>query len=112
MNKIAQASLTIEEIVRQEHLQEISKLHSQLTTLKSETVKCLTIVQIADVTGGAELKGVIVNLESQLQFEHTTCETDKWWYKGIIGEMTKRHQDSSLQCSMIKQRLSEKNAQV
>lgn len=58
------------------------------------------------------MKGVIANLESQLEFEHTTRETDKWWYKGILDEMTKRHQDSSLQRTMIKQRLSKKDAQV
>lgn len=78
-NQIAQASLTVEEVVRQEYLQEIAKLHAKLIALKLETVKGLTTIQTTNVIGQAELKGVITNLESQLQFEHTTRKMDKQW---------------------------------
>lgn len=54
----------MEEIVHQEQVQEITKLHAKLIALRSETVKGLTIVQTTDVIGQTELKGVIANMES------------------------------------------------
>lgn len=51
-------------------------------------------------------------MEAQLNFEHTTHESDKRWYKGVIDEMAKKYQDFTLQCAMIRQRLSEKDTQV
>ena len=84
MTKIAQASTTVEETVRQEQLQEIAKLRAELAALKSDTVEGLTTVRTADISGQTELKGVIENLESQLNLEHTSWEIDKRWYQSII----------------------------
>lgn len=77
----------------QEQIQEINKLCVELATLKSETVKGLSTIQTADITGQAELKGVIANLEAQLDLEHITREIDKRRYKGGIEEMAKKQQD-------------------
>lgn len=112
VRKIAQASLTVEETMQQEQLQEITKLRAELAMLKSEIVKGSSTIHTTDVTGQAELKGVISNLEVQLDLEHTTRETDKHWYKGVIDEMAQKQQESALQCALIKQRLSKKDAQV
>lgn len=98
--------------MRQEQIQEVTKLCAKLTALKSETIKKITTIQTTNITGQTELKGIIENLEAQLNFEHTTRESNKWWYKGMVDKMVKKHQDSVLQCAMIKQRLSKKDAQV
>lgn len=90
MKKIALSSSTVEEIVWQEQLQEIAKLCSELAALKSENVKGLSTVQTTDVTGQAELKGVIANLEAQFDLEHSSREMDKRWYKGALEEIARK----------------------
>lgn len=93
-------------------MQEITQLHSELAALKSKTVKGLSNVQTTDVTGQAELRGVIANLEAQLDLEHTLCETHMHWYKGALEEISRKQLESNLQCAQMKQRLSEKDAEV
>lgn len=88
------------------------QLRSELAALKSETVKGLSNVQTADVTRQAELRGVIANLKSQLDLEHTSCEMDKRWYKGALEEIPRKQQESNLQHAQMRQRLSKKDTEV
>lgn len=57
VKKIALASMTMEENVQQEQMQEIAQLWSEFAALKSEIIKGLSNVQTADVIGQAELRG-------------------------------------------------------
>lgn len=93
-------------------MQEIALLCIELVTLKSKIVKGLSNVQTADVTGQAELKGIIANLEAQLDLEHTSREHDKKWYKGALKEAMRKQQDSQLQRALMKNQLVGKDAQV